>query len=99
VVTLQEPFSIRTARLTREGRKQLGHIQALLRSHPHGPVRIEAHAPLRLAGMRGSLAKKRAAAVRRLLGSDRVQVDSSAAALVDDDSVDIVFSAYVLPPP
>jgi len=78
------------AALTAAGQEGLDHIAALLRSHPHGPVVIEADRP-----SPGSLGARRAAALAaflaRVVAPARVQQQSAAGALR------ILLPAYGLP--
>ncbi len=97
---LLDVFRAGSGELAPNGRRQLADLAALARAHPHGPLRVEAHAE-GTSRAASRLADARARHVRSALGEagDRVQVEPHApAADASGAQVTAVFSAYATVP-
>lgn len=77
------------------GRRQLEHVAALARAHPHGPLAIEVFAESATPAARRLAAERARRVAAALAGAGaRVRIEASAHAIVSDAPVQVVFGAY-----
>ncbi len=103
VVTLADVFAAGTSRLSSQGKRKLQQLAALVRAHPHGPVRIRLGSA---AGAHGS-SQARVGALRNARGrrvvaalssgprdANRFRFEDEAPAAGGEGSLDVAFVAY-----
>ncbi|MBN1653049.1 MAG: hypothetical protein JXA30_04665 [Deltaproteobacteria bacterium] len=99
VINLSGLFIADSSRLSRQGKTTLQRVSALIRAHPHGPIKLQVHPESGSLATRERLAKARAERIISALCRDtsqasRFNVDFDRSSSEPKEFVNLVFVAY-----